>query len=120
MVDEIPGQNLIGFLPAVDVEIGVYVHLAKRAGPVAAEAMDSQQESSRLPVPEGEQGLDVIPFRQIMRNPDRLLTAQTVLNSPHPPADDGGIFQRMPLKRGRGLRDKLVDPQRQAPETFLP
>jgi len=82
VIDEIPREELIGFLPAVDVKVGIDVHLPEGLRPIAFKPVDREKQLSHPPVAQGEQGLDVIPLRQVMGDRHRLLAVQAILDSP--------------------------------------
>ena len=118
VVDEIPRQDLLGFLAAVDIEVGIQIHLPEGLCPVALESMDCENQFSHPPVAKGEEGLNVIPLRKVVDNRDCPLAAQALGDPTDPSLDDRRILQGAPLEGRRRLRDKLVDAERQTPKLF--
>jgi len=118
VVDKIPRQDLVGFLLSINVGIGTDIRLAKCTDPIAAQTVSRQQNLSDLSVSQCQQRLDVVPFRQFVNDSNRPLAAQTLSDPPDSLPDDGDVFQRVPLEGGCGLRNKLIDAERQTPEAI--
>ena len=92
MVDEVPGKCFLGVLPPVNVKIGVNVYFLEDLEPVAPMFMDRKENFSNLPVTEGQERLDIIPFRDVVNDSYGFFPLQVTLNPSDSSPDGVGVF----------------------------
>ena len=109
MIDKIPGQPFVIGLLTVDIEIRIYLCLFECPGPITPIFVNGKQYFRYLTISQGKQGLDIIPFREIVNDRYVAIFPEGILDFADFSFHDSYVFQGMPLKRRRGFGYKLID-----------